>query len=55
MDETLTTDLAAFTAWLARDQQLDPKTVRTYRRAVVSCAAWPWFGLRMMASDSKRV
>ena len=40
MDEVFESDLAAFTTWLAEDQQLDAKTVRAYRRAVVSYAEW---------------
>ena len=36
----LTEDLEAFSGWLIVDQQLDEKTVRAYRRAVVSFAEW---------------
>lgn len=36
----LTEDLAIFTGWLTVDQKLDEKTVRAYRRAVISFAEW---------------
>lgn len=39
-ENKLQSELDAFAKWLVDDQQLDPQTVRAYRRAVQSFGAW---------------
>lgn len=39
-ENKIQSELTAFAKWLIEDQQLDPQTVRAYRRAVLSYAEW---------------